>query len=219
MAKKSVMLTYVLWFVGGFFGIHHFYLGRDIQAFLWWCTLGGYFGLGWLRDIVYIPFYVADANSEPEVVQRFKESIRSHPKPPFSTTRFTGMVIVGYLWGSVVSIAIPEDEIAGINWKWLDLVVPLAITLGVWSVGNIGREKGSIWWPLITAYSFYPLYYIYGGDFMFVSMIFLSALAFDSKSKKWKPRQDQKKRFIQASNYSYKLWSSILRSLVQLFLF
>lgn len=80
MAKKSIFLTYILWLFSGFFGIHHFYLGRDIQAFLWWCTLGGYFGLGWLRDIFYIPGYVAVANSEPETVHKYKEYVRSHPK-------------------------------------------------------------------------------------------------------------------------------------------
>ena len=28
----SVILTYVLWLVGGWLGLHHFYLGRDKQV-------------------------------------------------------------------------------------------------------------------------------------------------------------------------------------------
>ena len=36
---KSVILTYLLWFFGGGFGLHHFYLNRNIQGFLWLCLL------------------------------------------------------------------------------------------------------------------------------------------------------------------------------------
>lgn len=80
MAKKSTFLAYLLWLFGGVFGLHHFYLGRDIQAFLWWCTLGGYFGFGWLRDMFYIPSYVANANQDPEFVNKFVSSLQSNPK-------------------------------------------------------------------------------------------------------------------------------------------
>lgn len=67
---------------------------------------------------------------------------------------------------------------------------------GVWSVGNIGLERGTLWWSLFAAYCSYPLYYYYGGDYTFVAMIFLSATAFDSKSKKWRPREGRKKSFV-----------------------
>lgn len=88
MEKKSMFLAYVLWLIGGIFGLHHFYLGRDIQAFLWWCTLGGYFGCGWLRDIFYIPSYVADANEDPEFLSKFVSSLRTHPKVTNVSTLF-----------------------------------------------------------------------------------------------------------------------------------
>lgn len=68
-AKKSLFVTYLLWFFGGFFGLHHFYLGRDTQAFLYWCTLGGYLGIGWLRDLFYIPRYVGEANGDPKYLE------------------------------------------------------------------------------------------------------------------------------------------------------
>jgi len=45
-------------------------------------------------------------------------------------TRFGGMVIVGYLWASVLTLAIPEDEVAGISWRFLLALVPLACALG-----------------------------------------------------------------------------------------
>ena len=50
------------WLLGGWLGLHHFYLGRDKQALVWWCLPGGYFGLGWFRDLWRIPEYVREAN-------------------------------------------------------------------------------------------------------------------------------------------------------------
>ena len=58
----SVCVTYLLWLLGGWLGLHHFYLGRDKQALVWWCLPGGYFGLGWVRDLWRIPEYVREAN-------------------------------------------------------------------------------------------------------------------------------------------------------------
>lgn len=77
--KKSITTTYVLWLFGGFFGLHHFYLGRDSQAFLWWASLGGYFGFGWLRDLFVIPRYVAEANQDPKYFEQLIQKIKSHP--------------------------------------------------------------------------------------------------------------------------------------------
>nr|CAD7395740.1 unnamed protein product [Timema poppensis] len=180
MAKKSMLTTYILWFIGGVFGLHHLYLGRDAQAFLWWCTLGGYVGCGWLRDIFYIPEYVSDANED----------------PPFSSVRFFGMFVVAYLWSSVVTMAIPEEPIGGINWRFLIVLAPLACALGVWTVGNIGREQGTIWWPLAAAYATFPLYYYFEDDTTAYSlMTFVSSLAFDTWSKKWR-RSPPKKNYF-----------------------
>lgn len=78
--KKSTVLTYFLWLVGGVFGLHHIYLGRDAQAFIWWCTLGGYIGCGWIRDLFYIPKYVADVNEEETFVRKHVEMLRAHQK-------------------------------------------------------------------------------------------------------------------------------------------
>jgi DnaJ family protein C protein 22 len=52
-------------------------------------------------------------------------------QPPFSSTRFCGMVIVAYLWSSVLWFAIPEEEVGGINWRWLIVFVPFACALGM----------------------------------------------------------------------------------------
>jgi TM2 domain-containing membrane protein YozV len=98
---KSMFLTYVLWSIGGFFGLHHIYLGRDAQAFLWWCTLGGYAGCGWLRDIFHIPEYVADANEDKKFIEKHIHRLRTHETVipittllPFITRVYTTSTLV-----------------------------------------------------------------------------------------------------------------------------
>lgn len=80
---KSVVVTYLLWLVFGIFGGHHLYLERDAQAFLWWSTLGGVFGLGWLRDLFCIPRYVAEANNDPELIQKHIKQLKANNSVSF----------------------------------------------------------------------------------------------------------------------------------------
>ena len=77
--NKSLFWAYFWWLFGGLFGAHHLYLGRDDQAFIWFCSLGGFI-LGWLRDIYRIPSYVAEANDSPEYVEWFKNLVKSKEK-------------------------------------------------------------------------------------------------------------------------------------------
>jgi hypothetical protein len=58
---KSLLLTYLLWLVGGFLGLHKFYLGRPIVGLLYFFT-GGLFVLGWIVDFFTIPRQVRIAN-------------------------------------------------------------------------------------------------------------------------------------------------------------
>jgi len=58
---KSLLLTYVLWLIGGFFGLHKFYLGSPLMGILYFCT-GGVFVLGWLIDFFTLPRQVRIAN-------------------------------------------------------------------------------------------------------------------------------------------------------------
>jgi TM2 domain/IclR helix-turn-helix domain len=58
---KSLLLTYFLWLVGGFFGLHKFYLGRPLIGLLYFFT-GGLFIVGWLVDFFTIPRQVRIAN-------------------------------------------------------------------------------------------------------------------------------------------------------------
>src|SRR5690349_18025856 len=106
--QKSLLVAYLFWLFGGFFGLHHLYLHRDRHAFVWWCTMGGYFGMGWIFEIFKIPEYVRDANEDPVFISKFIEKMRMYRKPEFSTIRFLGEIMVSYLFGQLVMIAIPE---------------------------------------------------------------------------------------------------------------
>ncbi|XP_001608046.1 dnaJ homolog subfamily C member 22 [Nasonia vitripennis] len=192
--QKSKFWAYFWWLFGGVFGAHHVYLGRDEHALVWFCTLGGYFGIGWLRDIYRIPTYVADANDDPEFLSWFKHRVRFNKKPPFGTVRFLGAIIVSYLFGQLVLLAIPEDEINGINFKPLIIFIPLAVAYGTWLVGNVGREQGSIWLALIVSYLCYPTLYYIGDDSTWLGlMVLASTLTFDTFSKEWRLRRRQKR--------------------------
>ncbi|XP_017771710.1 PREDICTED: dnaJ homolog subfamily C member 22 [Nicrophorus vespilloides] len=194
--KKSVLIAYVCWLFGGIFGLHLFYLERDAHAFLTWSTFGGY-GIGWLADITKIPKYVRDCNEDKEFIEEFIEKLKRNRKPPFSTSRFTSAIMVGYLWGQLILIAIPQNDFAGINWSFVHWVVPLAVGLGVWIVGNIGREKGDPWAAIGVAYLTYLLrWYIFDESVWLTIMVFCSALAFDSFSKDWLRRPKEKRTLI-----------------------
>jgi DnaJ homolog subfamily C member 22 len=80
LMAKSVLVAYVLWAVGGWFGLHHLYLRRDLHAFLTWSTLGGYFGIGLLRDLVRIPEYVADCNNDEKFIKKFVQQLKENEK-------------------------------------------------------------------------------------------------------------------------------------------
>ena len=77
---KSLCLAYFFWAIGGCFGLHHIYLGRDRHAFLVWSTGAGYFGLGLLRDLWRIPSYVKDANNDPGYLNELVEKMRKHDR-------------------------------------------------------------------------------------------------------------------------------------------
>lgn len=38
--------------------------------------------------------------------------------------------MMGYFWGSVIGMSIPEDDVVGFSLKWLEIFTPLAIALG-----------------------------------------------------------------------------------------
>ncbi len=59
---------------------------RYKQAFVWWALPGGYFGVGWIRDLWRIPEYVRDANDDPGFVRQLKDRMRMYERPAFSVS-------------------------------------------------------------------------------------------------------------------------------------
>lgn len=194
---KSLLLTYILWLLGGFLGAHHIYLRRYKQAFIWWCFPGGYFGAGWFRDIWRIPEYVKDVNNDPNYLTMLSEKMREMPKPPIKIVRLLGQLVVGNMFGVLIKMAFPdkEDELGpGIDFDLITLLLsPAGAALGVWVVGNVGREKGGIGWPIAAAYLSSPLYIFYNFGFSVITLT--SIVAFHWRSKSWRRQVDQPASF------------------------
>ncbi|KAF7280116.1 hypothetical protein GWI33_006373 [Rhynchophorus ferrugineus] len=192
--RKSIIWAYVFWIFGGVFGLHLFYLERDAHAFLTWSTLGGY-GLGWLADITKIPRYVKDCNNDPKFLEDLVFRMRRDKKPPFSTSRFISALMVSYLWGQLIMMAIPQDEIYGVNLNsYLHWFIPLAVAMGVWIVGNIGREEGNPTLTIVVSYITYTSrWYFYDETIWLSAVVLVAAITFDTFSKEWRRRPKKRK--------------------------
>ena len=129
--QKSIAITYLLWALGGPWGLHHMYLGRYRHAFLWMTTLGGFLGLGWLRDVWRIPDYVIESNAGPDYVERMIHTMKRYPKPPVNVTRLIVQIAYGTLVGIAVVAGLPQDLIEGDMGKLvMALLIPLCTGLG-----------------------------------------------------------------------------------------
>ncbi|XP_071941894.1 dnaJ homolog subfamily C member 22-like [Antedon mediterranea] len=149
--SKSTLTTYLLWLIGGWFGMHHFYLGRDRQAFVWWCTWGG-FCLGWVRDLWRIPSYVDAANETYEYMDWLTSQLRNDRKPQFSLSRWIGQLVFATFCGYLVLCAIPETLNPNIVTLLQFVLVPFSVAVAVYIVGNIGDQTGSFKYSLLGAY-------------------------------------------------------------------
>ncbi|XP_068215912.1 dnaJ homolog subfamily C member 22 isoform X1 [Palaemon carinicauda] len=182
--EKSLCVAYLAWLFGGWLGLHHFYLRRDRQAFTWFCTLGGYFGVGWMRDFFRLPSYVKDANNEEKYTANLAELMLRRPKPPFSAARFTGQILVANSWSYLIAAAVPVEEIHGYSILLLLYLAPIGTALAVWNIGNIGREQGSLKSAMVGAFLVFPasLFYPPLANWSAVS----STLVFNQWGKKWR---------------------------------
>lgn len=69
-------------------------------------------------------------------------------------------------------------------------------------VGNIGREQGTIWYPLIGAYLAFPVnHYIEDHSMWMIVMVIASGLSFDTFGKEWRLKPKKKQRFIKRIFY------------------
>jgi len=187
---KSLILTYVFWLVGGAVGLHHVYLGRFKQAFLYWCMPGGYFGAGWFRDLWRIPEYVRDANNDPDFLADLSEKVRTWSKPPFKFVRFLAMTVASNLFATLAQIALPgpKDDLGpGIDFGLASMVLaPAASAFGIWVVGNVGREQGPFKWPLLGCLLAAPLHFSPHTRVNYTLVTLSGIILFHWKSKSWR---------------------------------
>eukprot|EP00095_Tigriopus_kingsejongensis_P006429 maker-scaffold469_size162558-snap-gene-0.28 protein:Tk06429 transcript:maker-scaffold469_size162558-snap-gene-0.28-mRNA-1 annotation:"uncharacterized protein LOC101741444" len=181
---KSLCWAYFFWLFGGFLGAHHLYLRRYKQAFVWWCLPGGYFGGGWFRDIWRIPEYVRDANNDPDYLKELSEKMRSYPRPPLSWLRMLGQLLMGNVFSVVLHMGMPNKEDFGRDLDFIPFILgPAATALGIWVVGNIGRQQGSLLPPTVACYGTYLLKF---AGFPSNGWICIAGIiAFQWKSREW----------------------------------
>lgn len=194
--NKSLFVAYLCWLFGGIFGLHHLYLGRDYHAFITLTTFGGYFTLGLIRDIWRLPEYVKDANSDLEYVEWLYSQIKTHPRPPSSIVRQSGLMIMGNLFAYLVEYAIPKEILSDTQVAIIKFsLIPFASALGVWLAGNVGRHKGSLGKPLLAAYiATTPSIFL---DIPLCSFSTLAAtIVFNRYCKEWRLEKAAKKKFI-----------------------
>src|SRR5699024_7611818 len=136
--KKSLCVAYFLWLTGGLVGLHHFYLERYRHAFVMWISFGGYFGVGWFREMWRIPDYVAEANADSQYMARLVAKMNIQPKPSFGIIRYFAAVIVADILGYLVMGALPHEFLNNSNFAsdslesriLIALLVPFACALG-----------------------------------------------------------------------------------------
>ena len=142
MVRCSLSKAYALWLLGGWAGVHHFYLGRHVQGVVW-VTTGSMLGMGWLRDAFRISDYVRQANAEPEHEQYLVTYMRLAPVPLLNGSLMIGMAMLGtwyyYVVGGMAAFIFPEKYIA-----MAYIVGAFAMSAGVWAAGSCGRAACSL---------------------------------------------------------------------------
>lgn len=212
----NVVIAYILWLFGGWWGLHHFYLGRDRHAFVWWATWGGCFGIGWFRDLWRLSEYVYDANNDDTYLKVLEHRLIVYPRPPFNGVRFAGMLAVGYLFGILLRLVIPEEYASeGIGWLLAVALPPYGVAVGVHLVANIGRQKCTISWPMIGSFTSLP-WILYRSDNIMPGVL-IAALMATWYGMEWQREKKPRKHICkQASTLTLcgilylSMWTSVI---------
>jgi len=152
---KSIVVAYTYWMLGGMFGLHHIYLERPTQAFLW-STTGGLGLMGYLRDAWRIPAYVAQANQDDGYyLQHFDLANAPAKGKPGIFSWMTLLLLVMptyYRWVVVNTIPRLNDERVE-NYDAIQAVVgALTVAVSTYLIGHIQyRKSGSFAYALFGA--------------------------------------------------------------------
>jgi DnaJ family protein C protein 22 len=157
---KSVKKAYFLWLVGGVFGFHHIYLGRDKQALVWFSTFGGFL-IGLICDLFKIPEYVRESNEDTQNIEKLKQLQSELKAPIFMESRFIGSIAVGFFYSFILKqnfwfeSAVDTNESLDYSKLAFKLFSPLVVSLIVYLIGTEGPYKCDIKWPIIGSSSSY----------------------------------------------------------------
>ena len=141
---KYCPIAFFLWLFGGWFGLHHFYLRRDRQGFLWATTWGGFL-VGWLRDFTNLGRYVEEANTEYPLRQ-------GSPRLWSNVHRLIGQVMFGLFFRWLVMSAVPETLPDIYRNVTIMIVAPIGSAFGCYMVSNVGHICCSYKYALSGAY-------------------------------------------------------------------
>jgi hypothetical protein len=65
-------------------------------------------------------------------MREFEQKRRNYAYPPFNTVRFVGQIILGWVFGVLVRLCIPEENAYhGLGWLFCFAVPPCAVALGM----------------------------------------------------------------------------------------
>ena len=154
MPQKSIEVAYLCFLVYPL-GLHHFYLGRDIHAFLHLVTFG-FFGVGFLPDLFLMSRYTSMANCDPWHVATLRKLQDEQPKPKSrGWRRYIGMLVLGSVFGFFASCFVPAQ--IDLPWHPLATVLieaamrALGASLAVYLIGSVPPQAGSPTRTLRTA--------------------------------------------------------------------
>ncbi|CAM4921773.1 unnamed protein product [Rotaria socialis] len=150
--NKSLLLTYIFSLLGGFFGLHHLYLGRTQHALLWVTTFGG-FGFGFVYEFLFlIKKYVHEANNDESVINEFRLKMIRRKTPAFEISRLCAQYLTAIFYGFITYYAFPDAWHA--NYFLSSIIqccTTIAVALGTQLVGTLGPRQCSLIWPLLGA--------------------------------------------------------------------
>ncbi|XP_038114621.1 uncharacterized protein LOC119768596 [Culex quinquefasciatus] len=164
LTNPEWLLLHVCWSILCIVESYRLFLHDDYSAFIRW--------------IIVTALLVLIFPSKPP-------ALRSYGRPPFSSPRFTLSNMVGFLLAKTVLLAIPSTEWIFLHW----LLAPFGVAIGIWSVGNLGIEKGVIWHSLAAAFLSYAnlfvLKFVPNNTHRLAVVTFVTAIAFNLFSKEW----------------------------------
>lgn len=141
--KKYCLATFLFWLFGGWWGLHHFYLGRDKQGFLWATSCGGFI-VGWLKDFSSLARYTEEAN------EKYPLKLSKRPSVFSEMHRMLAMLIFSLFYRTIVANAVPTS-VPSYNLIVL-FVAPVGTAFGAYMVSNVSHISLSYKYPLIAAY-------------------------------------------------------------------